>query len=80
MATSAAPLLPLAAGTAAAHHAEIRAHALRAKDWQRLEQQLGPETTAPETAPAPDPTAAITNPARRRSRRGRKPGGFATRY
>jgi len=69
-------------GVAASHHPEIRAHTLREKDWDRLEQQLGPrpkEAAEQETETSSE--AALIRESVRPSRsRPRKKGGFVNRY
>ncbi len=69
---------------AAAQHPEIRVHAMRKGDWDRLERILEPEggqeqedgESVPEPS-APAPEDPPTQPARKKTRR-RRGGGFVT--
>ena len=61
---------------AAAQHPEIRVHAMRKRDWDKLEKILQPEDGNAETpAPAPEP-----DPANKRRMRSKGIGGFVNRW
>ena len=63
-------------GVAAAHHPEIRVHAMRQKDWDLLKERLGSEPQ-PDQPELPEPE--LPTPTRRKPTRRRK-GGFATNF
>ena len=70
------PLDLMVYGFAAAQHPEIRVHAMRKRDWDKLEKILQPEDGNAETpAPAPEP-----DPSNKRRMRSKGIGGFVNRW